>query len=159
MFYQRLLKLGKYHFCIMCERTLSYRTDNIQAKISKSWKWEEKQRTLKMHVCVGWFVNSLWRYTMLRSNNFIDWMISMIATVGLWRHCNILQIRLDLYIIWYVIMFLLSVFWNVHHCVLSTAVVQHLFLINLAAPAIWEIEQTWGFRQTKLFGMKHYQFM
>jgi hypothetical protein len=56
-------------------------------------------------------------------------------------------------------MFLLSVFWNVHHCVLSTAVVQHLFLINLAASAVWEIEQTLGFRQTKLFGMKQYQFM
>jgi hypothetical protein len=35
-FYQGLLKLGKYHFCIMSERTLRYRTDNIQAKISKS---------------------------------------------------------------------------------------------------------------------------
>jgi hypothetical protein len=28
-FYQRLLKLGKYHFCIMSERTLRYTTDNF----------------------------------------------------------------------------------------------------------------------------------
>jgi hypothetical protein len=41
MFYQRLLKLGKYHFCIMSERTLCYRTDNVRAKCSKSRKWEK----------------------------------------------------------------------------------------------------------------------
>jgi len=41
MLYQRLLKLGKYHFCIMSESTLRYRTDNVQAKCSKSQKWEK----------------------------------------------------------------------------------------------------------------------
>jgi len=51
-----------------------------------------------MHVCVGWCVkwNSLWRYTTLPSYNFIEWMISMIVTVRLWRHSNIVRIRPDL---------------------------------------------------------------
>ncbi len=53
-----------------------------------------------MLVCVGWCVkwNSLWRYTTLPSYNFIEWMISMIVTVRLWRHSNIVRIRRDLYI-------------------------------------------------------------
>ena len=86
MFYQRLLKLGKYHFCIMSERTLRYRTDNVRSKCSKSRKWEKG--SAEMHVCVGWYVkwSSLWRYTTLPSYNFIEWMISMIVTVRLWRH-------------------------------------------------------------------------
>ncbi len=41
LFYQCLLKLGKYHFCIMSERTLCYRTDNVRAKCFKSQKWEK----------------------------------------------------------------------------------------------------------------------
>ena len=103
-FYQRLLKLGKYHFCIMSERTLRYRTDNVRAKCSKSQKWEGKRGALKRHVCVGWCVkwNSLWRYTTLPSYNFIEWMISMIVTVRLWRHSNIVWIRPDLFMIGYV---------------------------------------------------------
>jgi hypothetical protein len=54
-----------------------------------------------MHVCVGWCVkwNSLWRYTTLPSYNFIEWMISMIVTVRLWRHSNIVRIRPDLYML------------------------------------------------------------
>ncbi len=56
MFYQLLLKLGKYHFCTMSERTLRYRTDNVQAKCYKSQKWEGKRRAQKMHVRVGWCV-------------------------------------------------------------------------------------------------------
>ncbi len=89
--YQRLLKLGKYHFCIMSERTLRYRTDNVRAKCSKSWKWENGKReaqSAEMHVCVGWCVkwNSLWCFTMLPSYNFIEWMISMIVTVRLLGH-------------------------------------------------------------------------
>ena len=56
MFYQRLLKLGKYHFCIMSERTLCNRTDNIRAKYSKSQKWEREAQSTEMHVCVGWCV-------------------------------------------------------------------------------------------------------
>ena len=61
-------------------------------------KWEVKRRALKMHVCVGWCVkwNSLWHYTALPSYNFIEWMISMIVTVCLWCHSNIVQIRPDL---------------------------------------------------------------
>ncbi len=53
-----------------------------------------------MHVCVGWCVkwNSLWCYTTLPSYNFIEWMISMIVTVRLWRHSNIVRIRPDLFI-------------------------------------------------------------
>ena len=45
-------------------------------------------QSAEMHVCVGWCVkwNSLWRYTTLSSYNFIEWMISMIVTVRLWRH-------------------------------------------------------------------------
>ncbi len=88
MFYQRLLKLGNYHFCIMSERTLFNRTDNVWAKCYKSQKWEREARSAEMHVCVGWYVtwNSLWCYTTLPSYNFIEWMISMIATVCLWRH-------------------------------------------------------------------------
>jgi hypothetical protein len=35
MFYQRLLKIDKYHFFIMSERTLYSRTDNVQAKCSQ----------------------------------------------------------------------------------------------------------------------------
>jgi hypothetical protein len=50
MFYQRLLKLGKYYFCIMRERTLRHKTDNVQAKCSKSLKWEREAQ------CVGWCV-------------------------------------------------------------------------------------------------------
>ena len=54
MFYQRLLKLGKYHFCIMSERTLRYRTDNIRAKCSKSQKWEKgSAERLMARVLVG----------------------------------------------------------------------------------------------------------
>ncbi len=88
MFYQHLLKLGKYHFCIMSERTLCYRTDNVQAKCSKSQKWEREARSTEMNVCVGWCVkrNSLWRYTTLPFNNFIEWMISTIVTICLWCH-------------------------------------------------------------------------
>jgi hypothetical protein len=56
MFYQHLLKLGKYHFCIMSERTLCYRTDNVRAKCSKSQKWEREAQSAEMHVCVGWCV-------------------------------------------------------------------------------------------------------
>jgi hypothetical protein len=56
MFYQLLLKLGKYHFCIMSERTLCYRTDNVQAKCSEYKKWEMEARRAEMHVCVGWYV-------------------------------------------------------------------------------------------------------
>ena len=95
------MKLGKYHFCIMSERTLCYRTDNVRAKCSKSQKWEGKGRALKRHVCVGWCVkwNSLWCYTTLPSYNFIEWMISMIVTVRLWRHSNIIRIRPDLYML------------------------------------------------------------
>ncbi len=72
----------------------------IRAKGSKSWKWECKRGALKMHVCVGWCVkwNSLWPYTMLPSYDFTEWMISMIVTVRLWRHFNIVRIRLDLWI-------------------------------------------------------------
>jgi hypothetical protein len=49
---------------------------------------------------VGWCVkwNSLWCYTTLPSYNFIEWMISMIVTVCLWRHSNIVRIRSDLLI-------------------------------------------------------------
>jgi hypothetical protein len=56
MFYQHLLKLGKYHFCIMSERTLRYRTDNVQAKCYKPQKWEREARSAEMHVFVGWYV-------------------------------------------------------------------------------------------------------
>jgi hypothetical protein len=83
-----VLKLGKYHFCIMSERTLRYRTDNIQAKCSKSQKREREAQSAEMDMCVSWYLkwNSLWRYTMLPSYNFIKWMFSMIVTVRLWHH-------------------------------------------------------------------------
>ena len=51
MFYQLLLKHGKYHFCIMSERTLPYRTDNFLAKFSKSQKWEREAQSAEMHIC------------------------------------------------------------------------------------------------------------
>jgi hypothetical protein len=88
MFYQRLLELGKYPFCIMSERTLCYRTDNVWVKCSKSQKWEREARSAEMHMCVGWYLkwNFLWCYTTLPSYNFIEWMISMIVTVHLWCH-------------------------------------------------------------------------
>ncbi len=54
--YQGLLKLGKYHFCIMSERTLRYRADNVRAKCSKSRKWEKGSAEREMHVCVDWCV-------------------------------------------------------------------------------------------------------
>jgi hypothetical protein len=86
----------------MSERTPHCRTDNVWAKCFKSQKWEGKHGALKMHLCVGWCVNrnSLWCYTMLPAYNFIEWMIIMIATVGLWCHCNIIWIRPDIYIFW-----------------------------------------------------------
>ena len=45
-------------------------------------------REARSAVRVGWCVkwNSLWCYTMLPFYNFIEWMISMIVTVPLWRH-------------------------------------------------------------------------
>ena len=50
-----------------------------------------------MHVCVGWCVkwNSMTLYN-VAAYNFIEWMISMIVTVRLWRHSNIVRIRPDL---------------------------------------------------------------
>jgi len=56
-------------------------------------------RSSKMKLIVKW--NSLWRYTTFPSYNFIEWMISMIVTVPLWRLSNIVRIRPDLYIYWY----------------------------------------------------------
>ena len=63
----------------------------------KSQKWEREARSAEMHVCVGWYVkwNSLWCYTMLLSYNFTEWMISLIVTVRLWRHSNMVWIRPD----------------------------------------------------------------
>ena len=73
-FYPPLFKLGNYHFCIMSERTLCFRTDNIRAKCSNSQKGKEGKQgalkmylfflshvgssvtVLKMYVCVGWCV-------------------------------------------------------------------------------------------------------
>ncbi len=40
----------------MSERTLGYRTDNVQAKCSQSRKWEREAQSAEMHVCVGWYV-------------------------------------------------------------------------------------------------------
>ncbi len=70
------------------------------AKCTKPKKWEWEREALKMYGCVGWLVkwNSLWGYTTLSSYNFIEWMISMTATVCLWHHCNIVRIRPNLYI-------------------------------------------------------------
>ncbi len=51
-----VLKLGKYHFCIMSERTLRYRTDNIQAKCSKSQKREREVQSAEMDMCVSWYL-------------------------------------------------------------------------------------------------------
>ncbi len=64
LFLSTSIELGKFHFYIMSERTLCYRTDNIPAKWSKSQKWKWKCGVLKMHVCVGWCVkwNSPWHY-------------------------------------------------------------------------------------------------
>ena len=50
-----VLKLGKYHFFIMSERTLRYRTDNVQAKCSKSQKWE-KGSAERRNARVCWLV-------------------------------------------------------------------------------------------------------
>ena len=55
MFYQPLLKLGNYHFCIMSERTLFYRTDNVRAKCYKSQKWE-KGSAERRNARVCWLV-------------------------------------------------------------------------------------------------------
>jgi hypothetical protein len=55
MFYQRLLKLGKYHFCILSERIFRYRTDNVRAKCSKSRKWE-KGSAERRNSSVYWLV-------------------------------------------------------------------------------------------------------
>jgi len=55
-FFQCLLKLGKYHFYILSEITLRYRTDNFQAKCSKSQKLEREAQSAEMHVCVCWCV-------------------------------------------------------------------------------------------------------
>ena len=54
MFCQRLLKFGKYHFCIISKRTLCYRTGNVWAKCSKSRKWE-KGSVERRNACVCWF--------------------------------------------------------------------------------------------------------
>jgi hypothetical protein len=88
MFYQRLLKLGKYHFCIMSERTLCYRTDKFKQNALSPENGKREGWSAEMFVCVGWYVkwNSPWRYTTLPSYNFTEWMISMIVTVCLWRH-------------------------------------------------------------------------
>ncbi len=56
MFLSTFFELGKYHFYIMKERTICYRTDNVRTKCSKYQKWEGKHRALKRHVCVGWYV-------------------------------------------------------------------------------------------------------
>jgi len=71
------------------------------AKSQKGEGIQGNHRALKMHVCVGWCVNEgLWSYTMLTPYSAIEWMISMIATVRLWHHCNIVWIRPDLYTIY-----------------------------------------------------------
>ncbi len=85
-----LLGFGEIRSIVWClERTLGYRTDNVQAKCSKSRKWEKGSAECR-NALVCWLVCkiklSLWRYTTLPSYNFIEWMISMIVTVSLWRH-------------------------------------------------------------------------
>jgi len=58
MFYQCLLKLGKYHLSIMTERTLRYRTDNVRAKCSKSQKGE-KRSAERRNARVCWLVSKI----------------------------------------------------------------------------------------------------
>ncbi len=113
---------------MMSERTLCYRTDNVWAKCSKSQKWEGKHRVLKIHLCIVWCVkwNSLWCYTMLPAYNFIEWIISMIATVGLWCHCNIIWIRPDIYI---------YIFWTVQY--LKLCDVAFVIFIENSTKRMW----------------------
>ncbi len=40
----------------MSKKTIPYRTDNVQAKCSKSRKWEREARSAEMRACVCWLV-------------------------------------------------------------------------------------------------------
>ena len=88
------------------------RVPQVGNPCSKSWKWEGECGALKMHMCVGWVVkwNSLWRYTTLPSYNFMEWMISMVATVHLWRLCNIVNQSGSNYILWKLLSWIMLTF-------------------------------------------------